>query len=270
MIHYVPAHRKARSVGKTEETLKPWTGSFDEDNLRNVHRSALVPFVHMGVLNYLQGYRHRKDPNDRAKLLADPKVQERYLAAFQFVEMAINFEEHGSLSPLTPNRHLSRRSKSFKGPNFQLYDLLAAIAMNFDSPDLLCRTRSKLAGFRFNPPAASVSQANVCCDKREQHSRHSKRKCRNKTSTHHVQRIEKLLKVRLGEHSHVEAAAGCPQVGKTASLRKPQTKELRPANQDGAWSVALLSLALANQIRVAGIHKGKNVRARPRHRLTCQ
>ena len=106
-------------------------GPFDIETLESVQPSALVPFVRTGVRQLLRGLAHKGKWKEKAAIDRLPETQLRYRQAFDLVLQAI--------------RHSKLKKRPGRLPNLQLFDLLAAIALNSESKDLFRQTGQILA-----------------------------------------------------------------------------------------------------------------------------
>lgn len=177
-IHYVPQNQRVRSLSGTRvEDLHRWAGPFDKSVIEEglVHPSALIPFVRTGVVSLIRGYRHRKDAAKRAEFLASADVQRRYRDAFELTKAAVlGGRNVSAVEPI--------RRGGAKMPSVQLCELLAKIAINSNSADLLQSAKDLLNSAQLQrsetAPAISVVKPAGDRDQRPNHSRHSKRKAK--------------------------------------------------------------------------------------------
>ncbi len=250
-IHYVPSGGRARSITSGLD-VEPWIGKFDEETLQQVDPSALVPFVRMGVAKQLRGLMHRPKSSMRTPLLSKPESQRRYRTAFELTRSAILL-------------NANRRERAGKLPNLQLYDLMAAIAMNAQSEKLTEEARAMLSSVHpekpmRNPPLSRNSGATTADVVR--HSRHSKRKNKGSFWDRREKRLLNFRLQRLGSALALQ--------GQLESARLPFV------SPKGTWNAAIASnpdaansIHVVERVRVVGhraprrrrwrIHKDRQV-----------
>jgi hypothetical protein len=198
-IHYVPANGRARSLsGRSKGDVEPWEGPFNKVTLERTHPSAVVPFVRSGVVQLLRGYRHRRTAQKRAKFLELPATKSRYREAFELTVAGL------SVHP--------RRRAFHSMPNLQLYDLLAAIAINAASEELLDRARKLLADAGLNDTTrfhvSPTPQAAAHDSDSPAHSRHSARKKKSPSVLRRRDRLAASKALRLGEKKGSPSSEG--------------------------------------------------------------
>jgi hypothetical protein len=215
-IHYVPASGRARSLsGRSKDDVQPWEGPFDKISLERAHSSAVVPFVRAGVVHLLHGYRHRETADERARILALPATRRLYREAFELTLAALSLPSGG------------RAPHSM--PNLQLHDLLAAIAINAGSDELLGRARKLLAdaGFEDSPMSrvSSGPQSATRDSNSTAHSSHSARKKKALAVHRRRDRLAAFKAQRLGEREGLHISE---QVAPSGRIRVPTIGTWKP------------------------------------------
>lgn len=238
LVIYVPANRRVRSpagVGKMK--LTPWSPPLEVEKLAGaqMYPTALVPYARAACKELLRGIRHRKTPEEKAKLLENPEVRRKYESAFNLVKWAID--------------HDGEQNRT--GRNLQLYDLLAAVAICANSEEKLESARQSLKTIEVSQrPILSLGWRTRQRDLRapvspkppdgqpsQIHSHHAKHKAKSRLNHKREYRLKEFIRQRLGSD--------------TSNTTKSEGNHPAAAAFNGSWDPRALSKENPDRIKIS-------------------